>query len=351
MKILTENLKKVLKIINYVIVEDSLRPLTGIIEMVADGNKLIINSSDFNNYINITIDLIEPAEFKAVIKRDKLITLVNATTKDIIEFNLKDKAVHIKGNGKYKLPLITEDGENTVKYPQLAFNIEDLEGVKVDKNKVKNMEKFNGIAVKLIPQREMLYNYYQTNDYIVTGDGSLITFSKGNIFKTDETITPKLIRFISVMDNPTVYSNATHYYLEDSNIKCKVYRFDTNFPISIIEPFTKLVYTDKVELNLAEFKDVLKRLSIFADNLEMSPITMEFKDKLILKIVDKGGEVLIEESINVSCVEYKCLMSLDILNLITKTLTGETFTLFYNSENSIAFEIPEVKIIAGLRLE
>ncbi len=68
--------------------------------MVADGDKLIINSSDFNNYINITIDLIEPAEFKAVIKRDKLITLVNATTKDIIEFSLNDKAVHIKGNGK-----------------------------------------------------------------------------------------------------------------------------------------------------------------------------------------------------------------------------------------------------------
>ena len=100
-----------------------------------------------------------------------------------------------------------------------------------------------------------------------------------------------------------------------------------------------------------EFKDVLKRLTIFADNLEMSPITMEFKDKLVFKIIDNGGETLIEEVINVSCSEYKCLVSLDILSLVAKTLTGENFTLFYNSDNSIAFEIPEVKIIAGLRTE
>ena len=351
MKILTENLKKVLKIINYVIVEDTLRPLTGIIELVANGDKLIINSSDFNNYINITIDLVEPAEFKAVIKRDKLITLVNATTKEIIEFTLTDKTVHIKGNGKYKLPLITEDGESVVKYPQLNFDVDDLVGVKVDKTKVKNMEKYNGIAVKLIPQREMLYNYYQTEEHIITGDGSLITFTKDKIFQDNETITPKLLKFISVMENPTIYSNATHYYLEDSNIKCKVYRFDTNFPISIIKPFIDLQYPNKVEVNLAEFKDVLKRLTIFADNLEMSPITMEFKDKLVFKIIDNGGETLIEEVINVSCSEYKCLMSLDILSLVAKTLTGENFTLFYNNDNSIAFEIPEVKIIAGLRAE
>lgn len=343
MKILTKDLKKALSAINYVITEDGLRPITGIIELVAEDETLTINSTDYNGFISVTAPLQEPSDFKTVIKKDKLTSLTNATTKPVIELVQKDNEIIMKGNGRYKLPIISEDGINPVKYPQLSFVVDDLEPIEVSRDDIYKLEKNNSICVNFVAEREVLYNYYQTEDKIITGDGAIVTFSNINVFNPNETITPKLLKFLSIEPFANVYTTTNHYYVQGKEYKAKLFRYNTNFPIEVVEPVTKVEFDGKIVLSTTDIKNVVKRLGIFKEGNEVEPVTIRFGNNITFKYLD------VEETISQECGHnYSIRMSLKALEDIMKVLTTEEVTFYYGLPNCVKFEVPEVSIISGL---
>lgn len=131
MIIKTELLQKVSKQIAEAVEKTQLAIGTGDkLELLAKGKTLLLNVTNDEYYVTINIALDVEDSLHAIVDAKLFLNLINNITTDQIELLTDDASLSIKGNGKYKIPLVYDDfgdllnlTEIKVANPTLEFDI------------------------------------------------------------------------------------------------------------------------------------------------------------------------------------------------------------------------------------
>ena len=109
MVINTEKLQEVCKKVLDAVDNNSALPVSSSVELLTEGRKLFINITNMEYYVSIDLDLDNEVDsFRVVVDAHLFLNLIAKMTTEDIELTINDKSLVVKGNGNYKVPIITD---------------------------------------------------------------------------------------------------------------------------------------------------------------------------------------------------------------------------------------------------
>lgn len=88
---------------------NELSEITETVELICEGNNLLLNVTNREYYVRVKLPIQQPEDFHAVVNANLFLRLVSQLTSETIELNVDNNSLVVKANGKYKLPLIYVD--------------------------------------------------------------------------------------------------------------------------------------------------------------------------------------------------------------------------------------------------
>ena len=168
MVLTTEKLQDVCKKILDAVDTNSALLVSSSLELKTVGNKLYLNVTNKEYYVSISIDLEgEVEEFRAVVDATLFLNLIAKITTENIELSIVNESLTIKGNGTYKLPMIT-DTNGIIEVPKITIENVTNEFVMSNEN-LQNILNFNTKEViKNVVSRPVQKMYYLDNQGCIT---------------------------------------------------------------------------------------------------------------------------------------------------------------------------------------
>ena len=135
----TETLKQMVTKASKASVNNKMIPLTGLMNIALQDNKLSITTSDAINFLTITETDVVGDNFSVVVTTDLFSKLVSKTTSDMVTLDFSNNNLTFTGNGTYKIDLpIDEEGE-LIKYPTINMPSENVTAGVIKLSTIKNV--------------------------------------------------------------------------------------------------------------------------------------------------------------------------------------------------------------------
>lgn len=112
------------------------------LELKTVDNYLYMSVTNREYYVQVKVDLREKIEFHAAVNASKFLKLISQITTDTVEFNVDETSLTIKGNGKYKLPLIF-NGEEMLELPKIVIGNPTM-NFKISQDTLLSVLNYNG---------------------------------------------------------------------------------------------------------------------------------------------------------------------------------------------------------------
>lgn len=113
-----EELKDLCTIILPAVDSTDFSSLTDTLELHAHNGQLDFSITNKEYFLETFVKIDDNIDFRATVNANLFVKLISQTTTDTLEFTVDSQSLVIKGNGKYKLPLIY-DGDELFKLPRI----------------------------------------------------------------------------------------------------------------------------------------------------------------------------------------------------------------------------------------
>lgn len=333
----TKKLLNICEIFSKTITVTKIRPITNLIQFSGKDGRFIIGSTD--SLITITVGMETDKEFKtAVVDRSKLHKLLKLTSKDIVTLERKDGYIELKGDGKYKLEVVTENNEE-LELP-LDIPVSQGESAREEVSLYKMFMKRNGFVINENAQT-MFYRYCTINGKTITTDTRVLVITDGSLF--DNELPPKLVSIISNFESGVFfYSKFDNGYLiehEDFRIFYSVSDFESAFPVKPMQQYldpNSFKYYAKV--NSKDLLSAIQRLDVVKTAYDEPVVTLNFT-KDLLTIKDQRGvgieEICVQSEIVGETTKLfttsNLLRVLKVVDTEFELYLGEKFIMFKDS--------------------
>lgn len=322
-KIKTTKLQQMLSKVTKCSSNNKLFPITTLIGLSTENDKLMLTTTDGSNYMRMfTSDVeITPKDDEvnsAVVSVDVFNKLITKTTNDYTKLSLYSNEVIVNANGKYSIPVQTEDDE-VIHYPFPELTDDPTTTYEVELSTVKKV--IANVKASLATTLEIpaLTGYYSTENSVIGSDTFTVANYDIGLSDTATLYTPKFLELTASLPGDKItIEKFTPNYLQiksDSITIIGTYMNEIeDYPIDAINQFISLSFTNKVELDKTALIDVLDRLSIFVSDYDNRAIYMEFNSNgcTIYNKRDSAKENLTYASADISDV-FKCLIDVEIL--------------------------------------
>ena len=114
-----EELKDLCTIILPAVDSTDFSSLTDTLELHAHNGQLDFSITNKEYFLETFVKIDDNIDFRATVNANLFVKLISQTTTDTLEFVVDNQSLIIKGNGKYKLPLIY-DGDELFKLPRIS---------------------------------------------------------------------------------------------------------------------------------------------------------------------------------------------------------------------------------------
>lgn len=312
MKILTEDLKRVVKVLSKAAGLNNLRPFTCLLFIKAKEGKVSFMTTDEINTLYATIQA--EGDLEITVDVTLFSKLINTLEEEWVELNVENKVLIIKCGGTYKIPTVLNSSGEFIRFKDLR---KEFEGTKVDNN-------FKEIKKILDPSRgddlfpiECYRNFYFGNQTLTT---NTITASKINkrIFPINKLLFPKTVELLTYLDDRLEYDDHNFrdkefwlIYKENKSIDDYQYLdvinlFDINKEFKII--------------NVKKVKGILNKFSVFN------------YDKIVFhnNYIKSEKEDIIEElDIDLNC---HLVLKVDLLKKFLNSVKSEDVEIYGTDE-------------------
>lgn len=303
MIIKTEDLKNISQTILTAVDSNELSVLTETLELVVKDKTLYMNVTNREYYASVKLKVDYEEEFHATVNANLFLKLVSQFTTETVEFTIADNFLEIKGNGKYKLPLIYDDDQ-----------LLELPTISID-NVTSEFDVSSDILISIAQYNSKQLNVGNITKpvqkmYYVDEKGA-ITFTNGaciNNFTLDKPIkillTSRLVKLFKLFKGKSVHFTLGQDPISDEIIQTKV-RFNSDdvditailncddaiissVPVSAIRQRANNDYPYSVNLSKDALTQALGRLLLFT-NESKAFCTFKFTADCV-EISDISGE-------------------------------------------------------------
>ena len=361
MKAKTKDLKAIVAKVQRGIGNNPLMPLSSLVSIGYDGAKtLTLKTFDGYNYVVSHDEIAEEGgeAFTACVNANTFVALVNKTTSEAITLELSQKYVAFKGNGNYKLDVVTDNGQ-LLEFPPL----EDFAGIEGDKVKVAtlmhsiNVNEPSAAKTAEVPMFLGCYfgkSVYTTNGQIACVVNDELVDGKNALFMYN---TMKLLP--SLADQEALLkvkegNGERLFELSDSGVTIsgKLISDEGKYPV---EALNKMVgcQMSSAKVKVAELLDVLDRMNIFTDQYQTNAIRLMFEnDALTITNYASGGTYNAEETIDAPCEaeadKYECFVDLSQLQADLRVCASPEVTLGFGSASYLRVAEGKTTFVLGL---
>lgn len=325
----TADLKEICSTFRNIIRENKIRPITSFVELYSKDGIAHLGVTDTRTTIVATLENENDID-NVVVSLPDLYKLVKLTTKENIILTNKDRYVEFRGNGKYKIPLQTDEMGNELylplEMPTMGDNIVEYDSknfqLALDRNKV-------GLFTGDFHEEFKLY--YNKDGNLITSDSIIIAYTK-NVELPLYNIQSFIIDQLATLSGVLKFSEVDKGYRISYN-KYDIYMvnklYDT-FPIEMIEPFLaedklREMFPNRTKIDRTLLLETLKRQDIFRTPYDVPSVIFDVTDEHII-IKNRGKTVdeildITEQNLTVPMtVEVETSILLNVLKNMESTL-------------------------------
>lgn len=341
---------------------NKLIPMTSLINIQCVGNKLMLVSTDYTNYLytESSTPVESDGDFIISVLADTFVKLVQKTTSETISLSVEGNVLTIKGNGTYKMELPLDENGKPIcfpnKLPETFSSDNEVGTVKI--SDIRSIIAVNKSAIATDMQYPVLTNYY-CKDMVITSNRKMICWNPVKLFNEPILISNKLMELLGIVSGTTI----TVFKVVDSY----VFKTDTDyiyspevegvneFPVESMKKLIESQFDYMVKLPRKPILDVLDRLSLFVGAYDKKSICMTFTHEgLVLSSRKSSGSELIpgEYDMQKGRQAFSCYTNIEFLQNQIDTIVSDYIELYYGSPLAIKIVANDViKVVALLNEE
>lgn len=329
---------------------NNLIPLTSMIGIKLSEGNLYISTTDMTNTLTAIIDKVVGDDIDVTVDADKFAKLIGKMTCTDIELLLEDDSLIVKGNGTYKLPLISDE-DGLVVFP-LVERIPTSGKVKL--TSIMNAYNVNRFALAKTLEQPSLTGYY-CGKQVISTDATVITFNNFNMFGEDDAmlISAQMMQLLTLNDKEDIEvaknGNDLQFVTDNLVISGSVLEGIEDFPVNEITAYLDEAFTSFCKVPKGLLLDVLDRLSLFIEPYDKNGAYFTFGRKGITIHSKKEAST---ETINY--IESKdfnafvCCVDIPAFKEQLQAIPEDTVEIHYGNENAIKLVCGKVTQIIAL---
>lgn len=333
---------------------NNLIPLTSMMAIQLENNKLTLTTTDSKNYLYIIQDNIPGNDFYAVVIVDTFAALVARTTSETIHLDLKDNSLEFIGNGKYLIELPDEEGE-MIQFPDPRQEVE------LDVLDDIHLTTINTILTTVkssisTTMEELCYTGFYCGDKVITTDGDKICSMDVKLWDEPRLISAQTMELLSVMDTENISVEAGEDIVIFSTPNCVVYGRTMDciedFDVTGINAALDNEFTSVCKVKKSSLLQLLDRISLFVtQKIDNNEVLLDFTDKGI-QVSSKAlsGVELIKYLESEEFEPYSCTIDIQMLTSEIKSLMDDAVEIWYGGEDSVSIKLTEANIVKVLAL-
>lgn len=324
--------------------------LTSMIGIKLSEGNLYISTTDMTNTLTAIIDKVVGDDIDVTVDADKFSKLIGKMTSTDIEINLAGDNLVIKGNGTYKLPLISDE-DGLVTFP--IIERKPTSG-KIHLTSVMNAYNVNRFALAKTIEQPSLTGYY-CGEQVISTDATVITFNGFNMFGDNNAllISAPMMTLLTLNDKEeievAINGNDLQFVTENLIISGPTLEGIEDFPVNEITAYLDEAFTSSCKVPKGLLLDVLDRLSLFIEPYDKNGAYFTFGRKGITIHSKKEAST---ETINY--IESKdfnafvCCVDIPAFKEQLQAIPEDTVEIHYGNENAIKLVCGKVTQIIAL---
>lgn len=283
-KVKTKDLSTLLKVVQKGVGDSKIMPITEYLHFMLNEGKLKVTATDLNNFISYEMDEVVGDDGELIIHASSIIQLAGRTTKENMEFEVKEDHVQVKGNGTYKIELVQDE-----EFPTYEFEKEENPTV-IDSTEFKRILKVNEQSIS----KEMLtpvLSGYNVGEKVITTDGIKMCITDKSIIEDDSILlTQDFAELINVLTGEfELHKTKDKILVKTDNVEIFGGQLEGIEDYPDITPILDIEHDGIAKVNKNEILAVLDRLLIFSDPFDNNGVELAF-GKSELKISDIKGK-------------------------------------------------------------
>lgn len=280
--------------------QNKLIPITSLMAIQLEDNKLTLITTDQTNTLYITHDSIDGDDFYCVVQVEQFSKLISKITSENTVLELDGAILTVRANGNYKLELpLDEDGE-LIQYPDPMSSVElDEDSQTVNLSTIKTILETNKAALSSNAE-DSVYNGYYIGDKVITTDSFKICGLYVKLLDEPVLISPELMNLLDVVTDEKIKVWEEDEVIVFSTPSCTIHGYKMSgiedYDVDALNTLLDEEFENSCKVNKSDFLSLLDRISLFVSAYDEHEISLTF--------TDKGIDVSSKQSNGVETIAY-----------------------------------------------
>lgn len=333
---------------------NNLIPITSMIGIKLSDGKLRLLTTDMTNTLCIIIDKVAGDDMDITVDADKFGKLIAKTTSEDIGLAVNEDILYVKGNGTYKIPLISDE-EGLISFPDVNL-MKDIKTTdfKTKLSSVMQAYNINKSALAKTLENPALTGYY-CGENVISTDANVITFNGFKMFDIDDPIliSPQQMQLLTLNTGEDIDvfmdDNTIQFVTEDVVIDGALMEGIEDFPANEVNAYLDEAFTSSCKVPKDLLLSVLDRLALFIEPYDKNGAYFTFGRKGINIHSKKDAST---ETINYveskDFAPFVCCVDIPMLKEQLQANPDDTVKIFYGNENALKIESGKVTQVIAL---
>ena len=331
-------------------------PLSCLMELKVENNKLTVHTTDNNNHVIVSADITAP-DFQAVVDSKKFSSLIMKLSADAeITLSKEDNKLVVQTkSGKYNFELAVEQNGSAIVFPEKTVQANG-EAVTITNEQLKSILTYNKCCKAVSKDLPCLFNYYFDTQKALTSDRYKACYNPVKLSDRPVCITPTMMELVScVMDDKagvTVTQDDNNIMFSSPNrvlVGSKATDADLEaYPVDALNSLFEESMQYTTTLSKTQLLSVIDRLNIFTSELESYKLILTFDNKTVTVYSPTTQSQEVITYMNPMTVDFEPV-SLDVdSKLLLQQLSScdvEELLLSFSADRGIMLEFGHIKLI------
>lgn len=327
-------------------------PITGLMCVQLEGNKLTLTTTDATNYLEIIEDKVEGEDFYVTVPVDVFSKLVSKTTSENIILTLEESCLKFKGNGNYSIELPLDEEGAMVRFPKYKFDSK-AKKFTVNLSTIKTILSVNKSALAVEMDEPHLTGYYCDENCVITTDTFKVCGNNIALFNTPVLVPSEVMDLLALMteEKITAQVSGSKMLFTTSNVVVYGVQLENieKYPVEAVKQYLETEFTSCCKLPKALVMAVFERLSLFVTEYDKNGIYMTFtKDGVSFSSKQSTGTEMVSYSGSTGFKDFTCCADITLMTSQIKVQETDTIELWYAHEQAIKMVNGKVTQIVSL---
>lgn len=324
-------------------------PLTSLLALEVKDGSLMLATTDSENNLEVYVDGVKGKDMSAVVSVELMSKLIAKQTCPSISVSLKDEYLEVKGNGVYKVPLITDE-EGLVEFPFLDFDAEELEPEEVLLSSIRHAVEVgkSSLCTDAALSYLRVYHSYVPEEEgtlpacVITTTGECITINRFKLMEKTISLTPSMMELLLLNTEEKIicYRTDDEILFDGGSVLVHgpVCEHTEEFPIEDIEENEEVSFPSSCELVKDALSAVIDRLCLFVEPFDKNAATLNFtKTGLQVSSLSSSSVEELKYTKSEKFKPVRIMVDVQLLKSQLDSIPGQTVGLQYGNDQAIKF--------------